>query len=481
MTWLLALAALATPQDPGAWRGLLEIPIPEDPVAIDLSALVKEQAAAKLAALGPQLVRDRREPRILLRAAEWLEILGDPGSLDYATSARRELLAATRTPEIDLQLAEAQVRVEPDAAAEQLAKLPAGAIRSRWEGERLRRMIEREAQLELVPRGVARWLPLSLAALRRPNDASRWHLALDEAVVSFEAAVKADPKDPTLHRLSADAMVARAYVESAEKWLSERKTVPLIPLAAFVRFKEAAALASDEPLAQAEAYEVRVLHESEQHGEDPAKWGKDASKYLEGVRGRLKSIAEGQDPILLRQAAEVLALISIREGRTAEGLTWLTKAATPASERTDWIRFRMYLGTGKFDEAIAVGEQMPAKTELPELALGLAAAYDRMGKAEARDSILIEARSEAPNHPGLMLAQAINDLRKPDGSGLSNAVTLLSTAASQTTDEWLADEIRFARAVCYGLLGDLPAARSALSGISKLSGTRLAKAKKLAG
>jgi len=481
MTWLLALAALATPQDAGAWRGLLEIPIPEDPVAIDLSALAREQAAAKLAALGPQLVRDRRETRILLRAAEWLETLGDPGSLDYALSAKRELMAATRTPEVDLQLAEALVRAEPDSAAEQIARLPAGAVRSRWEGERLRRMIEREAQLELVPRGVARWLPLSLAALRRPSDAARWHASLDDAVLAFEAAVKDDPKDPNLHRLSADAMVARAYVESAEKWLAERKTVPLIPLSAFVRFKEAAALASDEPLAQAEAYEVRVLHESEQNGENPAKWPKDASKYLEGVRARLKGIAEGQDPILSRQAAEVLALIGIREARIPEGLSWLAKAANPASERTDWIRFRVYLGTGKFDEAIGVGEQMPAKTELPELALGLAAAYDRVGKAESRDAILIEARSESPNHPGLMLAQAINDLRKPDGSGLSNAVTLLSTAAAQTTDDWLADEIRFARAVCYALLGDLPAARSALSGITTLSGTRLAKAKKLAG
>lgn len=482
MTWLVAMVALGGGQDSDAWRALLEIPISPESIAIDLSALSREQAASRLAALSPQLVRDRREPRILLRAAEWLEVIGDGGSIDYATTARNALLETTRTPEMEVQLAEAYIRLnQNEEAVTQLAKLPAGALKSRWEGERLRRTVERAAQLDLVPRGVARWLPLSLAALRRPDDAPGWHRTLDQGVEAFEAAVKADPKDPVLHRLSADAMVARAYVESAERWMTERKTVELIPLAAFIRFKEAASLASEDPIAQAEAYEVRVLHESEKVGEDPAKWPKDAAKYLEGVRARLKAIAEGADPIGARQAAEVLALIAVRERRGEEGLKWLEKASTPSSERMEWVRFRVLIGAGKFEEAVKAAESVPKKETYPDLAFGLAAAYDRLGRTADRDALLIEARAVARFHLGLMLAHAISELRRPDGAGLSTAVGLLSEAESRAGDDPLGDEIRFARAVCYGILGDLPAARAALSRISSLPGSRLAKAKKLAG
>jgi len=482
MTALIALVMLGQAPSPEAWRALLEIPISTEPVAIDMTSLAREQAASKLAALGPQLVRDRREPRILLRAAEWLEILGDPGAMDYAENARAALLELTRTPEQEVQLAEALVRLNRDAeAAEQIAKLPLGAVRSRWEGERLRRQVERLAQVEVVPRGVARWLPLSLASLRRPSEAAGWHSTLDQSIAALEAAVKLEPKDPVLHRLSADAMVARAYVESAERWIVERQTVSLIPLSAFIRFKESASLASEDPLAQAEAYEVRVLHETEQAGSDPSKWPTDAAKYLEGVRARLKSIAEGADALMARQAAEILALISVRERRLEEGLTWLEQASQPASERIGWVRFRVLLGVNKLAEAVAVGEAIPARDTLPELAMGLIAAYDRLGRTEARDAALIEARHASPTDLGLMLAQAVIELRKPDGSGLPTAVGLLSDAESRAAGDPLANEVRFARAVCYALLGDLPAARAALGKITELSGTRLAEAKKLAG
>lgn len=482
MTWLVALVALGQGATADAWRALLEIPISAEPVAIDMTSLAREQAASRLAALGPQLVRDRREPRILLRAAEWLEVLGDPGARDYAENARLALAELTRTPEQDVQFVEALVRLNRDVeAAEQIAKLPPGATRSRWEGELLRRQVERLAQVELVPRGIARWLPLSLASLRRPADASVWRSTLDSSISAFEAAVKAEPKDPVLHRLSADAMVARAYVESAERWIAERKTVSLIPLAAFIRFKEAAGLASEDPLSQAETYEVRVLHETEAAGADPAKWPKDAIKYLEGVRARLKTIAEGPDALTARQAAEVLALISVRERRLEEGLDWLARASQPDSERMAWVRFRVLLGVGKLAEAVEVGEGIPGRDTLPDLAMGLAAAYDRLGRTESRDAILIEARHASPTDLGLMLTQAVVELRKSDGSGLPTAVGLLADAESRAAEDPLANEIRFARAVCYALLGDLPAARAALGRIGELSGTRLERAKKLAG
>lgn len=479
---LLAALVLLTPssESPDAWRALLEIPISPEPVGIDLAAMAHEQAASRMTVLAPQLLREKREPRILLRAAEWMEVMGDPIALDYAERARVALAGSTSTPEVDAQLAEALIRLNRnDEAVVQLAKLANGPVRWRWEGERLRRQVEAEAQVKLVPREISRWLPLSLASLRRPESGIRWQALLNTAVESFEKAVKAEPKDPVLHRLSADAMVARAYVDSAERWLKERKTVSLIPVEAFVRFKEAAALASEDPLAQAEAYEVRVLRETEQLGANVGKWPKDAAKYLEGLRAQLIGVAGGTDSVSARQASEILALLAVREGRLDEGLKWLDRANDPPSERMSWVRFRVWLGTGRLAEAITEGEALLPKLALSELAFGLAAAYDRVNRPEDRDRVLLDARQHEPEHLGLMLAQAIVSLRQPDGSGLSSAGVLLDNAEARGADDLLVHEIRFARVVYYALLGDVPAARATLAKITAPLGTRVTRARKL--
>lgn len=479
MIILAALLAFQEP-NPAAWRALLDMPIIAEPVAIDLSELAREQAANKLSALGPQLVRERREPRILLRAAEWLETLGDDGWRDYAEGAESALKALeTRTPELEVSYAEALVRLHRHEAIAQIAKLPEGPLKARWEGEWLRRSVERSAQLDLVPRGIARWLPLSLASLRRPTQITPWRGTLTKSILSFEQAVKADPKDATLHRLSADAMIARAYVESAERWLAERKTVALIPLEAFIRYKEAASLATEDPIAQAEAYEVRVLRESEQSGDDPKKWPADAVKYLDGVRARLAVIATGPEPLTARQANEVLGLIAIREGRVDEGLAALKRASEPPSERMAWIRFRVLSRLGRLADAVAAGTEIEKPHTVPELAFGLVGALDRLNKPIERDALLVDARAHEPAHAGLLLAHAVLQLRKPDGSGFGEAQGLLEQATRGAHDDALADEVRYVRAVYYGLLGDLPAARATLASIRSLPPARMTAIRKL--
>lgn len=481
MILVAALLAFQQP-DPAAWRALLDVPIIADPVAIDLAELSREQAAARLSTLGPQLVRERREPRILLRAAEWLETLGDDGWRSYAQDAEAALIAVeSRTPDLELSLAEAMVRLGRADAAAQIAKLPEGPARWRWEGERLRRSVEQSAQVELVPRGLARWLPLSLASLRRPAQIPLWRDTLAQSVQSFERAVKSQPKDATLHRLSADAMVAQAYVESAQRWLADRQTVALIPLEAFIRYKEAASLATEDPVAQAEAYEVRVLRESEQVGEDRKRWPVDATKYLEGLRTRLAGLATSPEAFVARQAHEVLGLIAVREGRIAEGLDHLKAASEPASERMAWIRFRVLIRLGRMEEALAAGLEIENPHTVPDLAFGMIAVYERLRREEDRDALLVDARAHDPSHPGLLLAHAVRDLRKTDGTGLAEAGSLLEQAARSVEEGTLADEVRYARAVYYGLLGDLPAARAALQPVRTISAARLTAIRKLMG
>lgn len=481
MMILAALIAFQEP-NPAAWRALLDVPIMAEPVAIDLSELTREQAASKLALLGPQLVRERKEPRILLRAAEWLETLGDPGWRDYAESAEAGLKALeARTPEQAVSYVEALVRLDRLDAQREIDALAESPAKARWEGERLRRNVENSAQLELVPRGLARWLPLSLASLRRPNQIPAWKETLTKSVLAFEQAVKADPKDATLHRLSADAMIAKAYVESADRWLAERKTVALIPLEAFIRYKEAASIATEDPIAQAEAYEVRVLRESEQVGDDPKKWPADATKYLEGVRTRLKTLATGPEALTARQANEVLGLIAIREGRVEEGLAALKLASDPPSERMAWVRFRVLFRLGRLTDAVAAGLEIDRPHTVPDLAFGLVAALDRLNKPDERDALLVDARAHEPTHAGLLLVHAVLQLRKPDGSGIAEARGLLEQANRASLDDTLADELRYARAIYYGILGDLPAARAALAPIRTISPERMNAIRKLAG
>jgi tetratricopeptide (TPR) repeat protein len=455
------LVATGTGQDRNALRGLIRVPYVAERITLDLPAIRAERAAERLATLGPELTADRRNPRLLLRAALLLREMGDPATLDYARRAVESLLESKAAKplgaEQSQQLVEAAtLSSQFDLAEEGLVGVSDEHVRRTLEGELAIFRVWDAAGVALRAPSGDRLLALSVAALRRPEEAKAWSAGLEKASATLKRACQLAPKEPRAHRSLAISIVARAYVESALRWRHEQKTAVLMPPEGFAHFKEAANLAPDDVIAQWEAFEARVAME---RGKGAENLPKDATKFVGVLKDRLRAVATS-DVSDARRAREILAVVLVQTGQLAEGLKQLEQASgDPVNLRVGVMRARIHLGLGEAAEAATLARELYQREAIPEVALLAAAALEQAGQLSEADSLVTSALARDPGNPELRLARASFLLRDASGEGLSEARETLSALADLDDGDPLMAEAKFLRAVYFGLIGDLEAAR----------------------
>ncbi len=471
--------------DSAALRALLRIPFVPEPLSLDLAAVRAERAVEGLAKLNPELLADRLNPRLNYRAASYMREMGDPASGEYARRAVDALIEAERARPLDLD--QTRLLIEAAIAAGDLelagkrlddSKLTDADVATLRGEIAIFRVFEEANVAQMSPAG-DRMLRISLEALRNSDVAATWKELLLGAAKDLRRAAQLAPKDARPHRSLAVALVARAYVESAIRWRSEQATTSLMPEEAFAHFKEASNLAPEDVVAQWEAYESRVALERSRGASVASALPKDALKYVATLTKRLQVIATSERTDS-RLAAEILGVIVSQGTKPEDALAWFDRArGSSFKPRIEWLRFRLLLAIGKPAEAAIAGEPLLADKSVPEFALALAVAYERAGETERADRLVVESLMKWPGSPELRLARSIALLRDASGAGLVEAGQTLDQLTTVLTDgDPLQDELRFARAVYFGLIGDVDSAKRVIDLIDKKMPARVDRLRK---
>lgn len=467
-----------SPVDKAALRALIKIPYVPEAITLDVPALRAERAGEKLAALSGELVSDRNNPRLTYRAGSLLREMGDPASRDFFNRCASTLRDQAKVKALDPDQARLFVEALTAAArfeeADQFlkeAKLEE-SVQLVLQGELgIFRVWEAAGVAQKAPGG-DRLLAVSLEALRRPEEAATWKAEFEKAVANLKRACQLIPKDPQPHRSLAVALVGLAYVESAVRWRTEKKTVVLMPAEAFAHFKEASNLAPEDVIAQWEAYEARVGMEK---SKGVAVLPKEAAKFVATLVQRLKAVADTKQTDA-RRAREILSVIQAQNGQAPEALDGFDHAkGDPPIPRVQLMRFRLLLALGRPGEAAEVGQALLATEFSSEIAVGVAVALERAGKIDKADSATTDALTREPTNPELRLARASFLLRDETGQGLAEGGQTLGALARLDEGDPLLPEVRFLRAIYFGLIGDVEAARLILDQMPKTERTDRAR------
>lgn len=484
---LVALCLSAgSAEDKDQLRALLRIPYLDGPASLDLPAIRTERAVDRLGKLNPELLKDRNNPRLNFRAADYMREMGDPGARDYLQKVIDTLHDAEKAKPLDSDQAKLMVQsltllAQFDEAEDRLANKSDfdDATRTLYHGELgIFRIFEAARVAQQSPSG-DRMLSISLAALGEPESAPKWRDSLEAAAVDLRKAAQLDPKNARPHRSLAVALVAQAYVKSAILWQKEQKTASLMPEEAFAHFKEAANASPDDAVAQWEAYESRVAMERGKGVSSAETLPKEAAKFVASLTARLLAIVQSQQtdsPL----AAEILAVITAQGTKPADALQYLDLAqGDPPKPRIQLLRFHLLLALGRPADAIPLGEAVLGEANVPENCLALAVAYDLAGSPEKADSRIVDALAHWPGSPELRLARAVILLRDPTGKGLHDAGEMLNQLIND--EDALSDEAQYVRAIYFGLIGDMDGAKRLLAGLAKAMPERVEKARKALG
>ncbi len=464
--------------DKAALRALIKIPYAAEPITLDVPALRAERAGEKLAALSAELVSDRNNPRLNFRAGSLLREMGDPAARDYFLRASTILSEIAKSKPLDAE--QTRMLVEAWTASARFDDAESVLAQGKLDEPTLLLLrgelgifrVWEAAGVTLKAPGGDRLLSVSLAALRRPDDAPLWKDQFTKASEILKKACQAAPKDARPHRSLAVGLVALAYVDSALRWRAEQKTVVLMPPEAFSHFKEAANLAPEDVIAQWEAFEARVAMEK---SKGVATLPKDAAKFVATLVQRLQTVADSTQTDA-RRAREVLGVIQAQTGQTVPALECFEKAqGDPPRPRVQVMRFRLLLALNRPGEAAELGQQLLASEFSAEIAIGVAAALERAGKLDKADEATTNALTREPENPEVRLARASFLLRNESGEGLAEGGQTLSTLARLDEADPLMPEVRFLRAIYFGLIGDVEAARLILDQLPKSD--RIEKAK----
>ncbi len=486
---VVALAALVLggDVDRAALRALLQIPYHPPIITVETDELRAVQAADRLSQLSSELLKPKREARVLARAGQLLALTGDAGAPDYYRKALTALETEPKDDEHARLAIDAEIQTGDFDAAQAALELrkksmPDDGWTSLFEGEVKYRRVMVEAQAVETTAAPERLLDLSLAALRDAEKAKAWQQALDDAGRSFRAAAIAMPKEPRAHRDLAMAINAKAYVDSALLWTTEQKTTKLMPIDAMAHWKAYAGLLSDDPIAQHEAYDARRIYEREQGITDPAKFPKEGKAYLASLKKRFEDISTGKG-VDAKLAAEIRGVLACADGDSVAGLQWVEQAKGDVpNPRLDELRFAILFGLGRFAEAASVGDSLWNDVHTPTLALALASCYDRTGAPEKASTIIVEALTVDPEQGDLRLARAVILLRDPEAKGLSDVSSILNNLAGRGGNDQFSGEVAFVRGLYYGLIGDVAAAKRAFDSLNGIvPAKRLDEARKALG
>ena len=475
--------AVASAADKAALRALLRIPYLPNPINLDLTSIRAERALERLGKLNPELLSDRKNPRLNFRAGAYLREMGDPTSREYVRRAIDSLKESEKAKALEAEQLRLLVEALTAAAEfdEAAARLNQGALdeptTSLFKGELgIFRVLE-AAGVALHSPGGDRMLAISLEALRNPEDAPVWRDLLVEAAKNLKKAVQLTPKEPRAHRSLSVALVAHAYVQSSILWRAERKMTSLMPEEAFAHFKEAANLAPEDVVAQWEAYESRVSLERARGAKNAAGLPKEAVRYVATLAQRLETTAKSEQTDA-RLASEVLGVILAQGTKPADAMPFLDAArGEPPKPRVELLRFRVLLALGKTSEALPLGEEVIKNAFIPEIALEVAAAADSEGNTELASATVVEGLRRYPSSIELRLARAVILMRDPEAKELSEAGQLLESLSSTSDEEALVHDIKFVRAIFYGLIGETPLAHRLLDQLDKTWADRVAKAR----
>lgn len=479
----LLCAVVAPAADKAAIRALLRIPYLPSPIGLDLPSIRAERAMERLAKLNQELLSDRKSPRLNFRAGAYLREMGDPGSREYFRRAIDALVDAEKARPLDSEQTRLLIEAltacaEFDEAAKRLdqGNLDEGMI-ALYRGELgIFRVLE-AAGVALHSPSSDRMLGISLEALRNPEIAPAWRDLLVESAKHLKRAAQLSPKDPRPHRSLSVALVAHAYVQSSILWRSERKTTSLMPEEAFAHFKEAANLAPEDVVAQWEAFESRVALERSKGAKSAADLPKEAAKFVGMVAQRLESVASSAQSDA-RLGGEVLAVVLAQSGKPEVALGHVAKVVgDPPRPRVQLLQFRILLSLGRTAEALPIGTAVLKEVFVPEIALEVSAAADVEGDTSLASSTIVEGLKRYPGSIELRLARAVVVLRDPEGKELGEAGTLLEGLASTPDDEPLAQDVKYVRALFYGLIGDTTLAFRILDQLDKSWADKVAKAK----
>ncbi len=465
--------------DKEALRALIRIPYIAEPITLDVPALRAERAGEKLAALSGELVSDRTNPRLNFRAGSLLREMGDPAAREYFRKASSALRELAKTKEHDAE--QLRLFVESLTASAEFEEAEVALAQGKLDeatttllrGELgIFRVWEAAGVLVKAPGG-DRMLSLSLTALRRPDEATAWKAQFKASADLLKKACQLAPKDARPHRSLAVALGGQAYVESALLWRAEQKTVGLMPSEAFAHYKEASNLTPDDVIAQWEAFESRVAMEK---SKGASGLPKDAAKFVATLTQRLKASAESGSSDA-RRAREVLGVIHAQTGATLEALDNLEKASGERPiPRVQLMRFRLLMALNRPGDAAELGQAFLQTEFSADIALGVAVALERAGQVAKADLATTEGLMREPQNPELRLARASFLLRDPTGEGLKEAGQTLDALTRLDEADPLLVEVRFLRAIYFGLIGDVEAARLILDQLPK--GDRIEKAKK---
>jgi tetratricopeptide (TPR) repeat protein len=250
-----------------------------------------------------------------------------------------------------------------------------------------------------------------------------------------------------------------------------------MPEEAFAHFKEAANLAPEDVVAQWEAYESRVSLERSRGAKNAAGLPKEAVRYVATLAQRLDATSKSEQTDA-RLASEVLGVILAQGTKPADAMPYLDAArGEPPKPRVELLRFRVLLALGKTSEALPLGEEVIKNAFIPEIALEVAAAADSEGNTELASATVVEGLKRYPSSIELRLARAVILMRDPEAKELSEAGQLLESLSSTSDEEALVHDIKFVRAIFYGLIGETPLAHRLLDQLDKTWADRVAKAR----
>lgn len=484
ITWAAAPAAFGAPVDKEALRALLRIPYLPSPISLDLTSIRAERAMERLAKLNPELLSDRKNPRLNFRAGAYLREMGDPSSREYVRRAVEGLMESEKAKPLDGE--QVRLLVEALTAAgdfdEAESRLKQGvldeAMTNLYQGELgIFRVLEATGVALHSPSG-DRMLAISLEALRKPDSAPIWRDLLVDSAKHLKKAVQLAPKEARAHRSLSIALIAQAYIQSSILWRLERKTTSLMPEEAFAHFKEAANLTPDDVVAQWEAYESRVSLERSRGAKNATELPKEALRFVSVLTQRLEAIAKSEQSDA-RLAGEVLGVVLAQGTKPADAMVWFDAVrGDPPKPRIELLRFRLLLALGRTAEAVPIGQSVIKETFIPEIALEVAAAADVEGNGELANSTIVGGLARYPGSLELRLARAVILLRDPEAKELSQAGQILESLAGTPEDEPLASDVKFVRAIFYGLIGETSLAQRLLEQLDKSWADRVAKAKR---
>lgn len=458
------LLLLTADVDKAALRKTVALPTVEVSVGMDTVYYGRVIARAKLRKLNAELLAKPDDADLLYEIGDaCLEAAPTEANSFFEKALLGYAKIASPTPPQWRKVALCNLELgntkQADAAASKLDEKSALVLQLKAEMALLRLFGQKQP-------GFAAALSQLQFFIRQPKEAIlEAKTKLVEATVHARAAALAAPQSAETQSLLASCLVGEAFLDFALKTAAGES--PSLPYAK--EGAEAALKASNlEPTdleRAANCCAIQIMAEPFVAGK-PTKGQMEALAII-NKKAEAVFAGSGENREI---AAEIRGVSAFFAGDNPTAIQWIQKARAiqPQDPRLADIEMNLNLSALQFQQAAEIGLKLMEAVKDPVLALKTAKCLEKTNQSADAETIIDKAFAAQPGSAYLILARVSYQLRDATGKGLSDARNQLDQLLAFSEPGWPGmDDLRFYRAVFYGLIGDSGEAKRIIEDLKK--------------